>query len=107
MNNDPVYCWESDGCGWIRVAGAAFFGNATVVKELAKAAIERGVRDFVVDLAECTELDSTFVGMIAGIALRLRDLDRWRGTLRVVHASSEQEKLFRGLGLEQLIMISG
>jgi anti-anti-sigma regulatory factor len=36
--------------------------------------IRRGHREFVVDLGDCELMDSTFMGTLAGVALRLREI---------------------------------
>ena len=100
--NSSIQCWESDGCGWVRVVGGATFQNAGEVRDFGKKVFHRGLRNFVVDLAECTLLDSTFMGTLAGIALRLREVSDGQRRLRVSHASPEHDKQMRDLGLEQL-----
>lgn len=102
MKNDPVHCWHSDGCGWIRIVGDACFLNAERVKEFAVVATGRGIHKFVVDLAECTGLDSTFMGTLAGIALRLQEMN---GDLHVVHLKPEHEQQLRALGLGAILKI--
>ena len=100
MKDDPIYFWVSDGCAWIRVTGDACFLNSTRVSEFGKKMVHRGIRQFAVDLEECSGLDSTFMGTLAGIALRLRELGK--GTLRVLNVQPEHEKQFRDLGLDEL-----
>ena len=60
----------------------------------------RGIWEFRVDLEECSGLDSTFMGTLAGLALRLRELNR--GSLRILKVRPEHAKQFRDLGLDQL-----
>jgi len=36
--------------------------------------LDRGYREFVVDLADCAMMDSTFMGTMASVALRLKEL---------------------------------
>lgn len=49
-------------------------------------------------------LDSTFMGTMAGIALRLKELGQ--GHLRVVHCGARSHELLSGLGLDQIFSIS-
>ena len=65
--------------------------------------VERGFREFVVDLDKCAMLDSTFMGTMAGVALRLKELGQ--GRLRVVHCGERSHELLSGLGLDQLFSI--
>jgi anti-anti-sigma regulatory factor len=57
----------------------------------------------MVDLKECSGSDSTFMGALAGIALRARELGS--GSLHVLNAPPEQEKQLRNLGLDRLFSI--
>jgi anti-sigma B factor antagonist len=49
-------------------------------------------------------MDSTFMGTMAGLALRLRELGE--GHLQVVHCGQRSRDLLSGLGLDQLFRIS-
>src|SRR5436309_16100398 len=66
--------------------------------------VDRGYREFVVDLVDCVMMDSTFMGTMAGVALRLKELGQ--GHLRVVHCGQRSRELLSGLGLDQLFQIS-
>src|SRR5207302_8035565 len=66
--------------------------------------VDRGYREFVVDLVDCVMMDSTFMGTMAGLALRLKELEQ--GHLRVVHCGERSHQLLSGLGFDQLFQIS-
>ncbi len=66
--------------------------------------VDRGYREFIIDLGKCAMLDSTFMGTMAGLALRLKELGQ--GHLRVVHCGTRSRDLLSGLGLDQLFSIS-
>jgi len=70
------------------------------MKEFAKEMVNRGHREFVVDLKHCPVMDSTFMGTLAGMALRLRELGQ--GHLHVVNLNERNSDLLRNLGLDQL-----
>lgn len=65
--------------------------------------IQRGHRDFVVDLAECELMDSTFMGTLAGVALRLREIGQ--GGLRAVNVNIRNSSLLENLGLDHLFTV--
>ncbi len=88
---------------WIRVEGKGSFLNSTGLKEFAREMINRGHREFVVDLQHCPVMDSTFMGTLAGIALRLRDIGQ--GNLHVTNLNERNSDLLRNLGLDQLFAI--
>jgi hypothetical protein len=65
--------------------------------------VNRGFREFVVDLKSCPVMDSTFMGTLAGVALRLRELGQ--GHLRVVNLNERNQDLLGNLGLDQLFTL--
>jgi anti-anti-sigma regulatory factor len=77
--------------------------NSTGLKEFAKEMVNRGFREFVVDLKGCPVMDSTFMGTLAGVALRLRELGQ--GHLRVVNLNERNQDLLGNLGLDQLFTL--
>lgn len=85
---------------WVRVEGKGSFLNSGGVKDFAKEMINRGHREFVVDLKNCPVMDSTFMGTLAYVALRLRELGQ--GHLHVIHLNERNNDLLNSLGLDQL-----
>jgi anti-sigma B factor antagonist len=85
---------------WIKVEGKGSFLNSAGVKEFSKEMVNRGHRDFVVDLRNCPVMDSTFMGTLAMIALRLREIGQ--GSLHVVNLNERNHDLLTNLGLDQL-----
>ena len=88
---------------WIRVVGKGSFHCSTSLKDFAREMINRGHREFIMDLKECPVMDSTFMGTLAGIALRLRDVGQ--GNLHVININERNLDLLQGLGLDQLFSI--
>ena len=85
---------------WVRVEGKGSFLNSGNFKQFAREMVDRGYREFVVDLHDCAMMDSTFMGTMAGLALRLKELGQ--GHLRVVYCGEHSRQLLTGLGLDQL-----
>ena len=85
---------------WIKVEGKGSFLNSAGVKEFAKEMVNRGHREFVVDLRNCPVMDSTFMGTLAMIALRLREIGQ--GSLHVINLNERNHDLLTNLGLDQL-----
>ncbi len=104
MNASPsilVGCNQKVVC--IRVQGKGSFQNSTGIKSFATAMIHRGHRDFVVDLADCPVMDSTFMGTLTGVALRLRELGQ--GGVHVINSNERNTDLLEGLGLDQILSV--
>ena len=88
---------------WVKVEGKGNFLNSGNFKEFAKEMVQRGYREFVIDLANCAMMDSTFMGTMASVALRLKELGH--GHLHVVHCGQRSRDLLTGLGLDQIFQI--
>jgi anti-anti-sigma regulatory factor len=87
----------------VRVEGKGSFLNSTGLKDFSKEMINRGFREFLVDLQCCPVMDSTFMGTMAGIALRLRELGQ--GQLRVVKLNQRNRDLLANLGFDRLFSL--
>jgi anti-anti-sigma regulatory factor len=88
---------------WVKVEGKGSFLNSGSLKEFAREMVNRGYREFVIDLERCVMMDSTFMGTMAGMALRLKELGH--GHLHVVHCGDRSRDLLCGLGLDQIFSI--
>jgi anti-anti-sigma regulatory factor len=85
------------------VEGKGSFLNSGNLKEFAREMLDRGYREFVVDLADCVMMDSTFMGTMASVALRLKEIGQ--GHLHIVHCKNRSQELLSGLGLDQIFDI--
>ena len=88
---------------WVKVEGKGDFLNSSNLKDFSREMLDRGYREFVVDLADCYMMDSTFMGTLAIVALRLRELGQ--GHFQVVHCGNRCQELLSGLRLDQIIDI--
>lgn len=91
---------ESSPAVWIRVEGKGTFENSAGLKAFSEQMMQGGRRQFVVDLKNCPAMDSTFMGTLAGIAVRLRDCGT--GGLWVLNRNERNTDLLEGLGLHML-----
>ena len=90
---------------YVRVVGRGTFQNSQPLQQFAWEMIEQGKNEFVMDLDQCQGMDSTFLGVLAGIGLRLREIG-CRSGLRVVNIASRQMELLQTLGLDRLFDVS-
>lgn len=88
---------------WVKVEGKGSFLNSGNLKEFAQQMVNRGYREFIIDLQNCAMMDSTFMGTMAGVALRLKELGH--GHLHIVHCGDRSRDLLSGLGLDQIFSI--
>lgn len=58
---------------FVKIPGRANFGSSVEFKTLISELRCRGIAHYVLDLGECVTMDSTFLGVLAGLALRNAD----------------------------------
>jgi len=88
---------------WIRIEGRGNFQSSGSIRKFVQAMIHRGRREFVVDLAFCDHMDSTFMGTLTGISQTLRELGQ--GSLLVINVTPRNVDLMENLGLNFLFRI--
>jgi anti-anti-sigma regulatory factor len=86
----------AEGCAQFRIVGPATFVQAPAFRAAAEALRGRGHRRFVVDLSACLTMDSTFIGVLAGLARKLRGLG---GTVELVNAGERIHLQIGNLGI--------
>lgn len=87
--------------GYVRVIARGSYRISSAMKEFGIAAIEQGVSRIILDMAECVGMDSTFMGVIAGVAFRLKK--KSGGEVVMVNLSPRTRGLLGTLGLDQLV----
>src|SRR5712671_606733 len=85
----------------VRVVGRGTFQNGQPLRRYALEMMERGVQQFIVDLGGCDGMDSTFLGVLAGMGLRLSQNGR-TGQVRVANIGQRNLELLETLGLDRL-----
>lgn len=88
----------------IRIEGRANFQNSGCLRDFVGEMLQRGRRRFVIDFLQCTGMDSTFLGVLAGAALQLRK-PGCGGDLVLVRVGPRNLELIRNLGLHRLLTV--
>lgn len=88
---------------WVRVDGRATFQNSPEIRACLVAEIDQGTEHIVIDLEQCTMMDSTFLGTLAGTGLRLQGLSR--PPLQLVNPNTRNRQLLRNLGLDHILEV--
>jgi hypothetical protein len=110
---------------YIRVVGLATMLNSVGLQETLEDLLGRGIKKFLFDLESCTGFDSTFMGILLGIALP-RDGERGNGnghghgngngngngngsgavpTVIVLNSSAAHVKLLSGVGIDRVVRL--
>jgi anti-sigma B factor antagonist len=94
---------EEADCACIRIIGRANFTSSVDFKTLVNALIQRGCNFFVLDLSECVLMDSTFLGLLAGLGLRLSGNGNGKGHgVELFNPSPRVTELLETLGVLRL-----
>ena len=91
---------------YVRVKGLASMTNCLCVRDFIENMLDEGRRIIVMDLTECTGMDSTFMGVLAGAATYPRDTGTAKIGLAVINADASLVKLLNSVGLNELVLIN-
>ena len=83
---------------FVQVVGRGACRNSEALRKYGQRKLNEGFTIFYVDLLHCDGMDSTFLGMFAGLGLALRPA----GSLRLLNLSGDNLKAFLDLGLDHL-----
>jgi anti-anti-sigma factor len=87
----------------VKVTGRACFQNSACLRDFVMEMLHQGKNRFVLDFQQCTSMDSTFLGVLAGLALDLKK--RAGGSLVLARMGSRNLELVRNLGLHRLLTV--
>ena len=104
MQESQILVAQQDGLAFVQIKGRASFQNAGSVKSFYGELLEKGILRFVFDLEDCTYLDSTFLGTLAGLGAKLRRHEP-SGELHILNVSERNLELMENLGLDRVLSI--
>ena len=87
---------------WIRCEGKGSFLQSPTLKECAERRRAKGETHFVIDLEACTGMDSTFMGLLAGLASRV---GKEGGRVMIASPGDKNRRSLEGLGLDCILDI--
>jgi anti-anti-sigma factor len=101
-----VMVGEQSAC--IRIVGRANFTSSVDFKMLLDELRQKGCGCFVLDLSECVLMDSTFLGVLAGLGLKLSGSngDQTRQGVELFNPSPRITELLETLGVLHLFNIT-
>ena len=86
---------------YLRVLGRATFKVGPLLKQFGTAAVEGGCNRVVLDVSACEGMDSTFMGVLAGMASRLAR--QAGGKMLMLNVPDKLFEVLQTLGLDQLM----
>ena len=85
----------------VRVIGRGSFKISPALKKFGTAVTDRGCTRVIIDMDGCLGMDSTFMGVIGGMALRLKK--QTSGRVIMTNLSPKNLSLLQTLGLDRLL----
>jgi anti-sigma B factor antagonist len=89
---------------FVRVEGRGTHLNSHLLKEYMLGCIDQTNRNFQIDLATCVYMDSTFLGMLAGLGIKVQE--RSKKPIRIVNVNERVLGMLQGLGIDHLFAMS-
>ena len=91
---------------YVRVHGLGSMHTAPTLEGFAKRVIKGGARQFVFDFAQCTGVDSTFMGMLLGLSKRITKPEdgKARGCV-LINVDEHAGKQLSSVGVDAFVSI--
>jgi anti-sigma B factor antagonist len=92
-----IQAGEENGVVIVRVAGKGTHLNSHFMKKYLNYCLEQKRRDFELDLSQCTYMDSTFLGTLAGFGSKIKE--RGFPPMKLANATDRVRGMIEGLGI--------
>jgi anti-sigma B factor antagonist len=101
-----VFAGERFAC--IKISGRATFTSSIDFKTLVQELLQRGCTYIVLDLSECTLMDSTFLGVLSGFGLKTSagKIDHAKATIELLNPNERILELLESLGVLDLFKVA-
>jgi len=91
----------------VKIGGRACFAAGPSFKTLTDGLCERGQTQFLFDLTECQQIDSTLLGLLAGLAIRLAQTNAPGAdcAVKLLNANERITELLESVGVDHLFAV--
>jgi anti-sigma B factor antagonist len=97
---------DRDVC--VRITGRANFTSGPDFKTLVTELHQKGYRHFVIDVSDCLLMDSTFLGLLCGLGLKLSESGNGDSGVELLNANPRVTELIESLGVMSVVkLVSG
>jgi anti-sigma B factor antagonist len=102
-----LFILKGNAFSCLRVVGRATFSSGIDFQNVVERLLRQGCRYFVLDLADCILMDSTFLGLLAGYGVKLGgDAERGGGAIELLNPNPRVVELLDNLGVVHLFKIA-
>ena len=99
--DDQILVSSLERIAYAKVLGRGSFKVSASLKEYGGRFLEQGQDELVIDLADCVGMDSTFMGVLAGLSVRCKKAQS--GKIVLVNLDEKLVNLIKTLGLNHLV----
>ena len=104
-NQDNLTAAFIDRTAVIRIEGRGSFKTSPPMKQFIQRVMEsKSANRILVDMADCSGMDSTFMGVLAGLSYHIKDNSGF--TLKLTNLSEKNQKLLTTLGVDRVVNYS-
>lgn len=101
-NQDNLTAAYIDQTAVIRVEGRGSFKISPPMKQFIHRVIEsKSANRILIDMSDCVGMDSTFMGVLAGLSYHVKDKPGF--TLKLINLSEKNQKLLITLGVDRVV----
>ena len=104
-NIDNLTAAYIDQTAVIRVEGRASFKISPTMKQFIHHVVDtQSAHQILLDMEDCTGMDSTFMGVVAGISCFIKELPDY--SFKLINLSEKNKRLFTTLGVDRVVEYS-
>lgn len=101
-NNDNLTAAYIERTAVIRVEGRGSFKVSPPMKQFIHQVLDKHSADrIVIDMGDCTGMDSTFMGVVAGLACLIKSKPEFK--FKLINLSDKNKKLLVTLGVDRVV----
>ena len=106
MNKDSTYkvCATNDEV-YVQIKNKASYLNCAPLRSFLNEMVDEGNKVFVIDFQNCSSMDSTFLGILVGLALQLRK-SSGGGGLTLLNLVGRNRETVENLGIHKIAIVS-
>ena len=106
MNKESIYkvCARNDSV-YVQIKNKASYVNCAPLRSFLHEMFDEGKRTFVIDFQNCSSMDSTFLGILVGLALQLRK-SKEGGSLSLLNLIGRNLETVKNLGIHKIAIVS-
>lgn len=89
----------------LRITGRANFACGPDFKSLVTGLHDKGYRHFVIEMSDCVLMDSTFLGLLCGLALKVRNGESGEAGVELLNPSPRVADILESLGVSDVVKL--